>query len=196
MRVGSRVCSLRAPHVCQSAPTRVPVASAMRFPMGVVGSRLRPSYSDADGRAASGACRHRRRDGRERNRGDAIAECARAAAAMTSCLVLPASVTTVAAARWRGTIVAKQRRELGDRRRDQHDVGIGQFRAPSPASRRRAWSIDPEARRLHRDSPACGRRPTIRPTTPARFSASAHEAADETDADDGELWLCASWNGK
>ena len=79
------------------------------------------------------------------------------AAATTSCLVLPASVTTRARDRACGAIAANSAGILRDRRREQHDVGVGELARPVGVER------DARGRRC-RASSAASRLARLRPT--------------------------------
>ena len=108
-----------------------------------VGFRQRRQH---DAAAAKQRCamRRRRRSARCRRsdvpgtkRGNAAPSAARAAA-ITSCLVLPASVTIVAAPRC-GAIAANSAGICADRRGEQHEVGVGEL---APSRPRRAYTRD------------------------------------------------------
>ena len=118
-------------------------------------------------------------------RGSASPSVARAAA-ITSCLVLPASVTIVLRAEMRRHR-AKQRRILRDRRRR---AARGRRRRARRSSRRRAGRRGRRCRGSRASSRFARPRPT--PTTRAdaprgACSASANEPPIEADADDDEL---------
>ena len=116
-----------------------------------------------------------------------VAEAPRARRRSTSCLVLPASVTTVRGAEARRDRREQRRRYCATGVATQHDVGVGAARR---SSARRASTRDrstPRASARVEVGAACGRRRRPRATAPARLQRQRERAADQADADDDEL---------
>ncbi len=153
-RWGSSVVT-RAPQVCHNSATRS-VASRAVSGSGVR-MTLRPSNSDANA-AAAPVCSVPAIGWPGTKRGNASANAARAAA-ITSCLVLPASVTTVAGP-MAPAIVANSVGNCATGVATSTTSASAVSRAQSASSGTRGRS--PNARAPHRDWPAYGRRPRPR----------------------------------
>ena len=105
------------------------------------------------------------------------------AAAITSCLVLPASVTIVCGES-RPASAAKSAGELRHRRREQHDVGVGELGVQS-ASSVTARSTMPSVERSV-EIRAAAADADDRAHAPGGLERQRERAADEPDADDDE----------
>ena len=180
---GVELDDVRAAGLPQRAHARDRVArrsrrSGVRIDVAVVEQRRRTPP-----RRRSARCR--RSDAPGTNAASASPNAARAAA-ITSCFVLPASVTTVA----RPSVPASAANSAANCATGvatQHDVGVAQLGASSRSSSVIARSMMPRASAVVEIGARAADADDLARPRPRACSASATRAADQADADDDEL---------
>ena len=162
---------------CARARRRPPTARATRRDR--VGARSPAAASGSTLRSSNSVGERRRRAGvlgaGDRMAGNEAAAASRRsaprAARSTSCLVLPASVTTVRGPRCRA-IAANSAGNCATGVATQHDVGVAQLARPGRVERQRAVD-DAALERRRRGSRGVRPTPTTSPTAPAALAAPA-----------------------